>query len=274
IQKKATALPGTMPPEISAKDERTKMGKRQSIERYWRCPLQEALPAQIRPRLAQLRGPKPRIGSTVPEAPWMKWSVKLLTELERLSSITSGKLVFAQELMTLEVKQRQQDWLNRYKDALELDNDDDDDDDGDDDDDDDDDDDGAEAEDENECRERDGNDGLEKPRIDDDEGKNEAKIKDEPADDDVEMIEDLPNARAVRVQQESKDEHTVAAVQYHSHSQPLGTGTVSKDILKARARIATLRADAMRLKQEAARRKAEAYELEAKMLKQEAKLFN
>ena len=233
--------------------ERQKSRKCQLIETHWRCNIQASIPAHIKPRAGVYKSSKAKVGTNAPAAPPSEWSLEILTELERLASMTVGKLVLAQELMTLEVQQRQQDWTNSQKDVAEilrsdlkkintdlteraLQN-------GNADDFDDDDDDKS---DEDEVL---GVDGDTKQEADVE--PMNVKIKHEHSDADVDMVTDD--------QVETK---------------PVITEDIdsrSKSNLKTRAKIATLRADAMRLKQEAARREAEAYELEAKMLREEAK---
>ena len=44
----------------------------------------------------------------------------MLTKLDALSAMTTGKLAFAQELMALEVRRRQQDWTIAGREAVEL----------------------------------------------------------------------------------------------------------------------------------------------------------
>lgn len=80
------------------------MRKAQLIESHWRCAIQESIPAPIRPRAGVGTRTKAKIGTNIPEAASSAWSLELLSELETLASRTRGKLVFAQELMTLEVQ--------------------------------------------------------------------------------------------------------------------------------------------------------------------------
>ena len=99
-------------------DLKGKLRKGQSIEQNWQCDVQNTVPAEIRPRAS--RRAKVLVGSVVPEAQWHDWSLRMLIELERLSSITIGKLIFAQELMLLEVSQRQQNLNARNQNVVEI----------------------------------------------------------------------------------------------------------------------------------------------------------
>jgi hypothetical protein len=91
------------------------------VELDWGCRVQESTPADIRPRGGSIRR-KATVsdGRPLPELPWQDWSLDLLTQLEKLSSVTKGKLAFAQELMILEVRQRQDDAMNKMKSSAEI----------------------------------------------------------------------------------------------------------------------------------------------------------
>lgn len=237
---------------MSAPDQKTKLRKRQLIETHWQCDIHDALPPQIRPREQTGRSTKAKIGTDAPEVEWWQWSIAFLTRLEKLASMTAGKLAFGQELVLLEVQRRQQDWTAKYKDVAEVVV-------------------GDLDRINKDLRERCGaieaevleiESGEEAESVGDDVQKDmatkpeadaeESKIKLEPADGDFETI---PNGC-------KQEDFAASAVA------PLA----KRSSLKAKAHVATLRADAMRLRQEAARREAEAYELEAKMLKAEARL--
>lgn len=65
---------------------------------------------KIRPRVELKKGAKVRVGDAQgAEEIWWNWSVEVLRGLEELSSMMSGKLKMAQELMMHEVQKRQQD---------------------------------------------------------------------------------------------------------------------------------------------------------------------
>lgn len=206
----------------------------------------------------------------------------MLTELERLSAATRGKLQLAQELMSLEVKQRQQDYNSHLRQAAEIlksdlerinrdltsnsaenlqD------------------DDGFAAGETGDEREEDGDsegeDGDGEPK------KHESELQ--ISTDGIGQAEDTSQA-AVKVEEDESDlkladlgEGNHMAITKFADggrkervSKTPAPPRVSK-MLQERAKILRLRADAMRLKQEAAKRQAEAFELEAKMLVAEAK---
>lgn len=222
----------------------------------------------------------------------------MLTELGRLSSLTVGKLAFAQELMALEVKSRQQDPsrrdrnfqellrsdLQRINSDLGLRTDEEDE--------------GEESdeevnEDEIEGKENGLDDlrtsiedeGNEIESVEDDGdviienqhtasgGKAETgegettHIKTEPRDDDTELP---PSTRDQPVQSQPRANGNGARA-IKTPTRGPGSSPKSKAAVKNKIRVLRLRADATRLKQEAAKREAEAYELEVKMLLDEAK---
>lgn len=104
---------------LSEADQKLKLRKRQQIEQHWSCPIDQVLPAAIRPRLTPART-KAKIGERVPEAEWWRWSADLFYNLEYLAAMTSGRLPFAQALLQAEVSQRQQDYTNRSRETAEL----------------------------------------------------------------------------------------------------------------------------------------------------------
>jgi hypothetical protein len=235
----------------------------------------------------------------VPEARWHDWSLELLTQLEKLSSMTIGKVTFAQELMLLEVRQRQQSTSAKFKNVAEVllgdlerlnrdlaqnplqttasddlgdvDEDEDEEDD--------------EEEEEDQERAEDGQDenvsqlgdsrsqlaATENGRnqqLDVEIGSDQQEIKTEANETDISMnltdegMVAIPRSESVRSNGVSKSSSRAKTVAQ--------TAKLKKD-LKDKAKIANLFAEAMRLKQEAAKREAEAYELQAKMLTADAK---
>ena len=278
-------MPGT-------KDQRDKERKAHLVELNWGCRVQDSVPADIRPhgdstkRKATLSD-----GISLPELPWQRWSSDLLNQLQKLSSMTKGKLAFAQELMTLEVRQRQEDMMNPRKtfaevlrsdlerinkdlkdnmpvEAVEDDNS------------------GSEDEyeDENEQHDQRDDEDNQQAEYDGKDGNMES--------DQVQIVEDDDAGKTEHIRQESKAEmHDLVDVKKEDASEKAeGRGgaeararemtsrtptqvmvTKSGANLQKQAKILRLRADAMRLKQEAAKRMAEAYELEAKMVLAESK---
>lgn len=262
------------------------------IELNWGCCVQDSVPADIRPRGNSIkRKATLSDGASLPELPWQRWSLDLLTQLEKLSSFTKGKLVFAQELMTLEVRQRQDDIMNTRKSFAEIlrsdlerinkdfrenksvepieedDNSDEDDD-----------------EDENE---------YDAPQVEED---NQEDGKGDQQDDKMELdhgdivgdegcvANNMPQetmaekSNHIEIKRERASEDADVATGTQDRAREIvsktpnpGMVTKSRANLQKQAKILRLRADAMRLKQEAAKRKAEAYELEAKMYSAEAK---
>lgn len=127
----------------------------------------------------------------------------------------------------------------------------------------------------------DGEDSGEDNEEDDDAGKsnsfnsNRCGVNDEPLDDDgIEMTTaiSVQTEMANTIKQESEEDTADMTVGSMPQAQTTNFGQtpyMSKEALRAKIKIANLRADAMRLRQEAARRDAEAYELKAKMMKAE-----
>ena len=237
-------------PKTAADVQRYTLRRRDLIEKNWTCDIQECIPRHVRPQESGNKGSKVKIGVNAPEASWSQWSYKFLVELESLSAMTIDKLVFAQELMTLEVEQRQQDLTSQQREIAEIligdlsrinqdlkeratkggESDD------------------VDAEDDSD---EDGEDESDADNIEEVHSveQKETKFRSEPMD--VEMVTDgFPQTEVSIMEAPTRK---------------------SKSSLKTKGQIASLRADAMRLKQEAARRLAEAYELEAKLLKAEAK---
>ena len=258
--------------DINPKDQRTKIRKRHAIQTNWRCDIEDAIPTALKPRISTVRGAKEKLGSSAPAAPWWQWSVEVLTKLDALSAMTAGKLVFAQELMALEVRRMQQDWTIAGREAVEL----------------------LRSDVERfvkDLRERNSKREFEVEEVDDadeaggaesDDGEDEdedgmkedgdhdanaiserttAKAKAEPTDTDADMA----------VDDEKISTTNGTASTFNRTATPMLKPTRGKHHLRAKAQIASLRGDAMRLRQEAAKKEAEAFELEAKMLRAEAK---
>lgn len=107
--------------ELHPKDQTTKLNRKTRIETNWGISIQECLPINIRPRVELKKGAKARVGDIgVAEEVWWNWSVELLRGLEELSTSTASKLGFAQELLTLEVSQRQQNPKHPQRKLAEL----------------------------------------------------------------------------------------------------------------------------------------------------------
>ena len=106
--------------DLSAQDQRTRLIKRQDIEANWGCDIMSCIPAKIRPKQMVNTRVKSKVGEEAPDAPWWRWSDRFIGALERVSSLTKDKLRFAQELMLLEVQQRHQDIRHRQRDTGEL----------------------------------------------------------------------------------------------------------------------------------------------------------
>ena len=278
---------------MGTKDQADKLRKGRIIRSNWGCDVQSAIPSAIRPRASSANARKASIGMIVPEASFKDWSYDVINEIQKLSSMTIGKLTFAQELMLLEVQKRQQDDMNKMRDVAELlcsdlkrivedlrqsyrsrtsqnrmkvnDSEDDEDEDSD---------------------EDDEGDGQEANDMLDDKG--EGDLEDEVQDGQSEQIDQSHNkdeqraitdlSSMVKIKKEPTN-----GIFRTSTARPDGTQSPTRQTvkrsanhkaalhLKHRAKVLRLRADAMRLKQEAAKRKAEAYELEAQMAMAEAK---
>ena len=82
----------------------------------------EVVPVSIRPRETTGSGSKFKapVGSSTSDLHWHRWSYQVIHQLEKLSYRTTGKLTFAQELMILEVRQRQQDGKNPMRAVAEI----------------------------------------------------------------------------------------------------------------------------------------------------------
>ncbi|GAB7356345.1 hypothetical protein MBLNU459_g7135t1 [Dothideomycetes sp. NU459] len=107
--------------ELHPKDQTTKLNRKARIETNWGVLIQDCLPINIRPRVELKKGAKARVGDIgVAEEVWWNWSVELLRGLEELSTSTASKLGFAQELLTLEVSQRQQNPKHPQRKLAEL----------------------------------------------------------------------------------------------------------------------------------------------------------
>ncbi len=266
----------------SADQKRQKARKHQIIVTNWRSSIKDAIPSVLQPRTGCSKV-KAKIGSTLPPAPWTEWSLGLLDQLATFSAMTAGKLGFAQELMTLEVQQRQQDCTHGYKEWAEL----------------------TLRDVEKmikELRERADEDeeSLELDRENSeeevDEGAADEGLKGsytnhrpEPSNDsttqtsdrthtirgtesdEVPVHEPLPK----KIKLESPKDVTTT---FPAPAAPVGTPapvvdgySATKEGLKAKARVASLRGDAYRLKQAACRRIAEAFELEAKLIREDMK---
>jgi hypothetical protein len=235
----------------------------------------------------------------VPEARWHDWSLELLTQLEKFSSKTVGKVTFAQELMLLEVRQRQQSASAKYKNVAEIllgdlerinwdlaqnplqttasddfGDVDEGEDEGDDDDEEEDQERAEDGEDENGSQLGDTGSQLaatengRNGQLDAEMGSDQQGIKKEVNETDISMnltdegMGALPRSQSVRSNRVSKSSSRAKTVAQ--------TAKLKKD-LEDKAKIANLFAEAMRLRQEAAKREAEAYELEAKILMVDAK---
>lgn len=107
--------------ELHSKDQQLKQTKKLCIEKNWNTEIGHILPAEIRPRCEVKKGAKARIGDHgVMEEVWWNWSVELLKALEELSAMTVGDLHYAQELLIIEVEQRQQNPKSSQRKILEL----------------------------------------------------------------------------------------------------------------------------------------------------------
>lgn len=216
---------------LSASEQKKKLAKRRQIERNWQCGLQDCLPPEIRPRQLESPRRKAMLGELVPEAFWWMWSVKLLACLHQLSALTVGKLTFAQELLSLEVQQRQCSTTHSRRHVAELLT-------------------------------------LDVRRVvlDLQESSKAVTNSDiegmDSNDEDEDASEDEETLPTVRYESSEKaipeDSNTHATTDSHA-------AQTSRRERKKHAAIAMLRAKAMRMRQEAARLEAEAYEREAKM---------
>lgn len=107
--------------DLHPEAQKIKLGRRIRIERNWGCDIQDCLPEEIRPRVEVMKGHKARVGEPGSEEEvWWNWSVELLRALEKWSELTSNKLTFAQEMLRLEVQQRQQNPESVQKKIAEL----------------------------------------------------------------------------------------------------------------------------------------------------------
>ena len=108
--------------DLHAKDQAIKSGRSSRIKQNWKCDsVQHCLPVEIRPRVEFRKGAKARIGdANICEEIWWNWSVELLRSLEELSGLTATRLDFAQELLKLEVRQRQDNTKHPQRKILEL----------------------------------------------------------------------------------------------------------------------------------------------------------
>lgn len=107
--------------ELHPKDQTIKLNRKARIESNWGVNVQECMPLHIRPRMELKKGAKARVGDIgVSEEIWWNWSVELLRSLEELSTMTATKLPFAQELLHLEVTQRQQNPKHPQRKICEL----------------------------------------------------------------------------------------------------------------------------------------------------------
>ena len=241
---------------MSEKDKTIKLLKRQQIETHWACDIQQSIPESIRPRLLKTKKSKAKIGSSAAEAPWWRWSCKLLYKLENLADVTAGRHEYASHMMGAEVQQRQRDLTSHNKDVVEV----------------------LPADltklvaelrtIQYSAEERDDDDTSEE---DEDEGdvKIEGSLRARYGD----IVEDeAPSIerRDSHVKDEMVDEdENYGRGDYNAA--PLQLYTPKKETLTTQAKIANLRAAAMRLRQEAAKREADAYQLEADMHQAEAR---
>lgn len=106
--------------DLPKKDQTAKMNKKAKIEANWNQPLIDCIPAHIRPRIDRKRGAKVQLGQPGVEEAWWNWSVELLRAIEELSGLTANKLEFAQEILTLEVQQRQNNPCHPQRRVAEL----------------------------------------------------------------------------------------------------------------------------------------------------------
>lgn len=108
-------------PELHPKDQTIKLNRKARIESNWAIDIRECLPFSIRPRVELKKGAKARVGdASVSHELWWNWSVELLRSLEELSTMTATKLPFAQELLQLEVSQRQQNPKHPQRKIVEV----------------------------------------------------------------------------------------------------------------------------------------------------------
>lgn len=107
--------------ELHPKDQTIKLNRKARIESNWSCNVQNCIPMHIRPRMELKKGAKARVGDIgVSEEIWWNWSVELLRSLEELSTMTATKLDFAQEILHVEVEQRQQNKKHPQRKIAEL----------------------------------------------------------------------------------------------------------------------------------------------------------
>ncbi|CZT15369.1 uncharacterized protein RCC_01232 [Ramularia collo-cygni] len=94
---------------LSVVDQKSKLKRRREIESRWNCDIRDCMPLEIRPRVAAMgRGAaKAKIRENVPVKPWWQCSVRFLTKLGKIAEMTVDDLDYAQDLMTLEVEERQ-----------------------------------------------------------------------------------------------------------------------------------------------------------------------
>ncbi|GAM89287.1 hypothetical protein ANO11243_073240 [Dothideomycetidae sp. 11243] len=107
--------------DLHTKDQQIKQTKKLCIEQNWQTKIEICLPAPIRPRVEVKKGAKARVGDEgVREEKWWNWSVELLKAIEELSSMTEGDHVYAQQLLEIEVEQRQNNPKSSQRKILEL----------------------------------------------------------------------------------------------------------------------------------------------------------
>lgn len=94
---------------LPASDQRQKLRRRREIETTWQCDIRECIPAEIRPRqnFGGRGTNKAKIGEQVEAKEWWQWGMDFMTKVGKIAFMTAGKLSFSQDLMTLEVQDRQ-----------------------------------------------------------------------------------------------------------------------------------------------------------------------
>ncbi|KAK4611971.1 hypothetical protein CLAFUW4_13383 [Fulvia fulva] len=105
---------------MSSNDQSQKLRKRQVIETNWNAYIEDCVSEEIKPKQSAYRGHKAKIGDGAPAIPWWQWSMKFLIALDRLSGLTRRKLSFARELKLLEVPKRHKDMTNKARQWSEL----------------------------------------------------------------------------------------------------------------------------------------------------------
>lgn len=91
---------------LSTADQTSKLKRRREIESNWERDIRGCIPPELQPRQSA-GSTKPRIGEAGATKLWWQWSVEFTTKVARISFMTTRDLPFAQDLLMLEVKERQ-----------------------------------------------------------------------------------------------------------------------------------------------------------------------